>query len=41
MMECLQDKRLQLLGNLERIKKSTWSSNYETFKIIGIFLSET
>ena len=33
--ECVQDRRLQWFGHLERIKESAWSSKCRTFKVRG------
>ena len=38
--ECLQDRRLQFFGHVERVEESTWSSKRRkrrTFKVIGSF----
>ena len=35
--ECLQDKRLQWFGHLERMEESAWSSKCKTFEVSGIF----
>ena len=40
MGECLQTRRLQWLGHLERMEGSAWSSKYRSSKASGSFSKE-
>ena len=35
MRECLQDRRLQRFGHLERMEENAWSNKCRTFRVSG------